>query len=94
MAAHVARCAPRLKCARASLPQVCLSILNDEKGWKPSVTVKQILTGIQELLDSPNNSDAAQEPAWKLFGSNQAKYIERVKLEVQKYIPKDGAVVL
>jgi hypothetical protein len=73
------------------------SILNDEKGWKPSVTVKQILTGVQELLDSPNNADAAQEPAWRLFGANQAKYIERVKLEVQKYIPKDGgagAIVL
>ena len=33
---------------------VCLSILDEDKGWKPSITVKQILVGIQDLLDSPN----------------------------------------
>jgi ubiquitin-protein ligase len=29
---------------------VCLSILNEEKDWKPSISVPQILLGIQELL--------------------------------------------
>jgi ubiquitin-protein ligase len=62
--------------------------------WHAPLVVPQILTGIQELLDSPNNQDAAQEPAWRLFGSNQAKYIVRVKEEVRKYIPTDGSVVL
>lgn len=34
---------------------VCLSILNDEEDWKPHITVKQILQGIQKLLkDEPN----------------------------------------
>lgn len=28
---------------------VCLSILDDEKDWKPSITLKQILLGVQEL---------------------------------------------
>ena len=28
-------------------PAVCLSILNPEKGWRPSITVKQILLGVQ-----------------------------------------------
>ncbi|KAK6604771.1 sumo-conjugating enzyme [Botrytis cinerea] len=32
---------------------VCLSILNEEEGWKPAITIKQILLGIQELLDTP-----------------------------------------
>ena len=27
--------------------QVCLSILKDDKGWRPSITIKQILLGIQ-----------------------------------------------
>jgi len=63
------------------------SILNDEKGWKPSVTIKQILTGIQELLDTPNNSDAAQEPAWRLYHASESKYMERVKQEVKRYTP-------
>jgi len=29
---------------------VCLSILNEEEDWKPNITVKQILLGIQKLL--------------------------------------------
>jgi hypothetical protein len=34
---------------------VCLSILNEEEDWKPHITVKQILLGIQKLLkDEPN----------------------------------------
>lgn len=30
--------------------QVCLSILNEDKDWRAGITVKQILTGIQDLL--------------------------------------------
>lgn len=29
---------------------VCLSILDAEKDWKPAITVKQLLVGIQDLL--------------------------------------------
>jgi len=78
-----------LTAVRLRLSASAQSILNDEKGWKPSVTVKQILTGIQELLDSPNNADAAQEPAWRLLQQSVPKYIERVKTEVAKY-PAEG----
>jgi len=68
------------------LPLLLLqNILNDEKGWKPSVTVKQILTGIQELLDTPNNADAAQTAAFELLEESIPKYIQRVKMEVAKY---------
>ncbi|WZZ27439.1 hypothetical protein YC2023_010840 [Brassica napus] len=30
------------------------------KGWRPAITVKQILVGIQVLLDTPNPADPAQ----------------------------------
>ena len=34
---------------------VCLSILNEEEDWKSSITIKQILLGIQKLIkDEPN----------------------------------------
>ena len=34
---------------------VCLSILNEEEDWKPSIWIKNILLGIQKLLkDEPN----------------------------------------
>ena len=29
---------------------VCLSILNEEEGWRPAIQIKQILMGIQDLL--------------------------------------------
>jgi ubiquitin-conjugating enzyme E2 I len=53
--------------------------------WRPSTTVKAILRGIQALLAAPDNSDAAQEPAWRLLDRNPAAYEARVRLEAQKY---------
>src|SRR4051794_13346166 len=46
---------------------VCLSILNEEEGWKPAITVKQILIGIQDLLNDPNPESPAQSEAYMLF---------------------------
>ena len=65
---------------------VCLSILKSAGGWRPGITVKQILLGIQELLDAPNNNDAAHAMAYQLF-KNPPKYVLRVKEEVRKYTP-------
>lgn len=43
---------------------VCLSILNDEEDWKPNISIKTLLLGIQKLLrDEPNiNSPAQYDP--------------------------------
>ncbi|KAM7253654.1 hypothetical protein ACFE04_021808 [Oxalis oulophora] len=46
---------------------VCLSILNEDSGWRPAITVKQILVGIQDLLDQPNAADPAQTEGYHLF---------------------------
>uniref|UniRef100_A0A7S0SIR3 SUMO-conjugating enzyme UBC9 n=1 Tax=Mantoniella antarctica TaxID=81844 RepID=A0A7S0SIR3_9CHLO len=72
--------------------KVCLSILNEEKSWKPSITVKQILVGVQELLDNPNNSDAAQDGAYRLFKRSKVEYGKRIRIEAAKYteIPAAG----
>ena len=37
--------------------RVCLSIIG--KAWKPSISVKEILLGLQELLHNPNETDPA-----------------------------------
>ena len=42
---------------------MCLSIINPEEGWTPSITLKQILLGIQELLDNP----CIESPAGQSF---------------------------
>lgn len=60
---------------------VCLSILNDEEDWKPHITIRQLLLGIQKLLaDEPNiNSPAQQEPL-NLYKNNREEYNKRVRL--------------
>ncbi|GFH08834.1 ubiquitin_conjugat_2 domain-containing protein, partial [Haematococcus lacustris] len=66
---------------------VCLSILNEDEGWRPSITVKQILLGIQELLDNPNPNSPAQSDAYMMFTSNLALYKKEVRKQSLRYPP-------
>ncbi|RXW19636.1 hypothetical protein EST38_g6233 [Candolleomyces aberdarensis] len=54
---------------------VCLSILDEEKSWKPAITIKQIVLGIQDLLDDPNVNDPAQSDAYTMFNFSWAKVL-------------------
>ena len=56
--------------------QICLSIL--EQDWKASITIKQILCGIQELLDNPNKLSPAQQTAYSEFCNQPAVYKKKV----------------
>jgi hypothetical protein len=59
---------------------VCLSILNEEEDWKPHITVKQILLGVQKLLkDEPNIDSPAQQEPLTMYKSNREEYIKKVK---------------
>jgi len=60
---------------------VCLSILNEEKDWKPAITVRQVLLGIQDLLDDPNINDPAQEEPFRLFRTDKAQYKKKVRAQ-------------
>ncbi|KCV68631.1 ubiquitin-conjugating enzyme E2 I [Fonticula alba] len=60
---------------------VCLSILGD--GWRPAVTVKQILLGIQELLDNPNLESPAQKPAYVAYVNNKEEYDTKVRRQAR-----------
>jgi len=64
---------------------VCLSILNESEAWKPSITVKQILLGIQELLDNPNENSPAQKDAYQLFVTDKSSYAKRIRQQSQQY---------
>lgn len=66
---------------------VCLSILSEDDGWRPSITVKQILTGIQDLLDNPNPQSPAQSDAFMLFTQDKTEYDRRVRQQAQRYPP-------
>ncbi|KAJ2842889.1 SUMO-conjugating enzyme UBC9, partial [Coemansia erecta] len=64
---------------------VCLSILNADKDWKPSITIKQILLGVQDLLNDPNNSDPAQAEAYQLYRKDKKSYEKRIRAQAQKF---------
>merc|ERR1711955_99663 len=62
---------------------VCLSILDEEKDWRPAITVKQILLGIQDLLNDPNIKDPAQAEAYTCFCQNRTDYDKRVRAQAR-----------
>ena len=48
-------------------------------GWKPSITIKQLLIGIQDLLDNPNPDDPAQKEPYLAFKNDRALYTRKVR---------------
>lgn len=66
---------------------VCLSILNEDEGWRPSLTVRNVLLGVQELLADPNPKSQAQSDAYVLFVKEPAEYSRRVKAQTARYPP-------
>lgn len=63
---------------------VCLSILNEEEAWKPAITIKQILLGVQDLLNDPNPESPAQAEAYNLFKKDRNEYEKRIKRVVRE----------
>ncbi|KAK2967610.1 hypothetical protein RJ640_030481 [Escallonia rubra] len=43
------------------------SVFNKDGGWRPAISVKQILVGIQDLLDQPNPANRVHNEAYYLF---------------------------
>ncbi|KAJ5653371.1 Ubiquitin-conjugating enzymeE2 [Penicillium lividum] len=66
---------------------VCLSILNEEEAWRPSITIRQILIGIQDLLNDPNPESPAQADAYNLFKKDRPAYERRVRQVVKENPP-------
>ena len=64
---------------------ICLSILNEEEDWRPAITIRQMLVGIQDLLDSPNPESPAQSEAYQLFTTDRSAYSKRIREEAKKY---------
>eukprot|EP00542_Grammatophora_oceanica_P014181 CAMPEP_0194039406 /NCGR_PEP_ID=MMETSP0009_2-20130614/11538_1 /TAXON_ID=210454 /ORGANISM="Grammatophora oceanica, Strain CCMP 410" /LENGTH=159 /DNA_ID=CAMNT_0038682231 /DNA_START=69 /DNA_END=548 /DNA_ORIENTATION=- len=68
--------------------RVCLSIIG--KDWKPSITLKQILLGLQDLLEAPNFSDPANSAATSLYRRSNQQYKQKVLAEVAKHRALDA----
>lgn len=70
---------------------ICLSLIDDRKDWKPTVSIRQILISLQTFLSSPNPDDPAHPEAIKLFRRNKDLYNQRIKEQAvaRKPIVKD-----
>lgn len=66
---------------------VCLSILNEDEAWRPTITVKQILLGIQDLLNDPNPKSPAQSDAYHLFQNDKVAYAKRCRQSARENPP-------
>ena len=69
--------------------RICLNLLNAEDGtwhgkWQPSITIKQVLLAIQELLDNPFPAGARPE-VQGMWEKNRPAYDKRIKEEAAKY---------
>ncbi|CAN6667405.1 SUMO-conjugating enzyme Ubc9p [Trichomonascus vanleenenianus] len=64
---------------------ICLSILNEDEDWKPALTLKQVVLGVQELLDNPNLDSPAQADAFQTYKRDRAAYDRRVKEQARQY---------
>jgi ubiquitin-conjugating enzyme E2 I len=64
---------------------VCLSLVDAEKDWKSAITVKQILLGVQDLLNNPNPKSPAQEDAYRVYIQDRPSYDKRVKQQAVLY---------
>ncbi|XP_071735169.1 SUMO-conjugating enzyme SCE1-like [Rutidosis leptorrhynchoides] len=63
--------------------QICLSIIS--QGWRPAITVKQILVGIQDLLDTPNPASPAQSDAHRYFTKDKVEYKNKIQQQAKRY---------
>lgn len=73
--------------------KVCLSILNDDEdlggNWSPSISIGQILQGIQVLLTEPNLNSPAQQVGYELLKKDPVKYAEECRRQARKYKGSD-----
>ena len=55
--------------------------LDEEKYWRTALTIKQLLLGIQDLLNEPNIKDTAQGEAYTTYCQNRAEYEKKALAE-------------
>merc|ERR1712043_117846 len=67
---------------------VCLSLLDEEKDWRPALTIKQLLLGIQDLLNEPNIKDPAQAEAYTTYCQNRVEYEKKVRAQAKAHSPE------
>jgi ubiquitin-conjugating enzyme E2 I len=63
---------------------ICLSILKSEKNYSPSLSMAQLLVGIQTLLIEPNLNDPANWEAREMYIKQKQQFDQRTKAFAKK----------
>lgn len=80
--------------------KICMSIINPPESthaygkggnWSISVTIKQVLQGVQMFLDESTSRASGREEAYDLYNNNRAEYNKRVKQQVARVEAVPGA---
>ena len=66
---------------------ICLSILKEDDGWRPAITIKQMLLAVQDLLVNPNPNSPAQEAAYNMFVRQPEQYRRKIREQALKNVP-------
>ena len=65
--------------------RICLNILFAENRWQPTLTIKQILLGVQAMLENYNNADPSQREPYQMISRSVGEYKAKVRSEVRKH---------
>lgn len=61
--------------------------MNEDEAWKPAITIRTVLLGIQDLLDNPNPDSPAQADAYNLFKRDRVAYEKKIRQIVKDNSP-------
>jgi len=64
---------------------IALSFLEEDKGWYPQITVRDILLGAQRLLDDPNLDKPANSEAYAIYTADIEEYQEIIKNQATEF---------
>ena len=65
--------------------EICLDIIGSN--WRPGITIKEILMGIQTMLIDPNPNSPAQPAVMVEWKEDRTKYSRKVRQQAAKCIP-------
>jgi ubiquitin-protein ligase len=82
------RAPPPLAAARRNGRQRALARLTRVRGvqgWRPNISMRQVVTGIQKLLAEPNESSPAQAEAYMFYTTKRKEYCAMVVEQARRY---------
>ena len=62
-----------------------MSFLEADKGWYPQITVRDILLGVQRLLNEPNLSNPANSEPYAIFTEDIEEYNEIIRNQATEF---------